>query len=94
MGPQEMLFSMYTEPKLGKINPVLGLSSINATRVLLKRESGGEMDRDTCDIIDKTSNQCKICKKNAPSARRFKLTAGSDSAVFNHFVQVDTMFQK
>lgn len=92
--PQDMMFPMYTKPKLMKTHLVFLHPSINDTRGLIMQVSGGSLDRKTRYTIDKISDQCKICKKNAPSPRRFKLTVCSDSRALDHFMQVDTMFQR
>lgn len=65
---------------------------MKSTEILLRREGGSDLDKETRDMIAKIGEACDVCKTHSATPRRFKLTIGADDLRFNHCVQIDTMF--
>ena len=87
-----MPYVLYTEDELRKIHRGFGHPSVRSTYHLLRRASGEDLDKKVKQQLDKISDDCKICLRNAATPRRFRLTVGTDELRFNHRVVVDTMF--
>lgn len=87
-----MPFLYCTYQEISRINRTLGNPTIKATGYILRRASGDELDRETREPIYNISQGCGILKIHAATPRRFKLTRGTNDLLFNHVVQIDTMF--
>lgn len=85
-------YALYTEPELRRIHRTFGHPSVKATYNLLKRASKTGLDKEIRLELEKIADDCKVCKTNSSTPRRFKLTVGSDELRFNHRVIADTMF--
>ena len=85
-------YVLYTEKELRTIHRSFGHPSVSSTYKLLRRASGDKLKGNIKGMLRRLSENCKICKTNAATPRRFKLTIGTDDLRFNNRIIVDTMF--
>lgn len=92
--PEDVPYDLFTEHELAWIHRTFRHPSVRATRALLKRASGENLDSKTKAFINRIIEDCQICKRTESAPRRFKLTVGTDGIRFNAEAQIYTMFIK
>lgn len=66
---------------------------LKARKMLFGRAGRPSLETKTAKPIEEIQEDCRVCPEFPSSLRRFKISVGTEGLIFNHWVQVHTIFR-
>lgn len=92
MDPDDIPFVLYTEQELRPLDGIFGHPSVRVLKMFLCRTVGPSTNAETAKILRNIGEDCTMCKEVSPGPWRSMLTMSPHELIFNHLVQLDTMY--